>query len=496
LKRTQVLAFLLLGVVIVASFSFYEIFYARGNAASCQPIPAGSIVRTQTAKVQFGAVSEYKLPGVDRWPNAVTTAQDGTVWFAEQEVPGVAHFFPNNGTVVEYAWAGYRTPKLPDCLPSTSSSGITLWNGRVWASDQYGNSVIGISPGQGTAMTINTTGKADYPYWLAVGPDGFLWFTSVNSPAKLGRISPSMTLTSVRLSGLGPYEPLQLVFVNSSLALISTINESTNSTTHSCVCDGHIYEFDPMSASTTITPVLVGEGYRLVLPTSVLYSEGSIWVAQHGASSIVRYDSAARTWTKYPTSTVPWSETTLPLVVDGIQGKIWFNEHYANKISLLDPGTGTLAEYSESNPPASNYTDIQNDLSIAATNTGLWFTSLSGNYLGFVNSNYDAGFHVSVLGRNTASISPGRSATFTINVTGSWSGPMQVSASDSESPSSKPKLIQINPSVSIVPVGGSPYSLGVEVVVDPKTQVGRYTVALTLTNGGVQETSYFFVTVQ
>ncbi|HEY6282990.1 MAG TPA: hypothetical protein VIW22_03605, partial [Nitrososphaerales archaeon] len=186
-------------VVVVASFSFYEIYYVK---PSCQIIPAGSVVRSQTAKVQFGAVTEYKLPSPDRWPNAVTIETDGSVWFAEEGVPGVAHFFPNNGTVVEYAWSGPSVLKSPLCTP-TASSGIALWNGRVWASDQYSNLLVGISPSGGTPIAVNTTGRADYPYWLAVGPEGSLWFTSANTPAKLGRISTDMTLTTVSLAGLG-----------------------------------------------------------------------------------------------------------------------------------------------------------------------------------------------------------------------------------------------------------------------------------------------------
>ncbi|MDA4126015.1 MAG: hypothetical protein OK452_02275 [Thaumarchaeota archaeon] len=494
MTRRPVLAVLLLGVIIIASLSFYEIYYAK--PPSCQVNPAGSVIKSQTEKVQFGAVTEYNLPGPNRWPNAVTSAPDGSVWFAEEGVPGTAHFFPVNGTVVEYAWPGHSAPKLPYCSPTASSSGIVLWNGRAWTSDQYGNSLVGISPIGGTPVFVNTTGTANSPYWLAVGPEGSLWFTSLDTPAKLGRIAPDMTLTIVNLAGLGHDEPFQLDFVNSSLAYLSTLNEFPNSTTHACTCNGHIYTFDPSSPSTTITPARVGGGYELVLPTSVRYSSGSLWVTQHGASSIVRYDLIAKSWTKYPTSTVPWSGTTLPLVIEGSQGKIWFNEHYANKISLLDPGAGTLTEYSESNPPASNYTDIQNDLSIAATGGGLWFTSLSGNYLGFVSSSYDPGVHVSVSGTNAAAIPPGGSASFELNVTGNWSGPVKVTASDSEDSSSKPNLIQIIPSVSAIPVGGSPYSLGLRLVADQKTQAGSYTVGVTLTNGGVQQTAYFFIVVK
>jgi len=440
-------------------------------------------------------VTEYKLPGPDRWPNAVTTEPDGSVWFAEEGVPGVAHFFPNNGTVVEYAWSGQSALKPPHCTP-IASSGITFWNGRIWAPDQYGNSLVGINPTGGTSISINTTAKANYPYWLAVGPEGSLWFTSAETPAKLGRVSTDMTLKTITLVGLGSDEPLQLDFVNSTLAFLSTINQSTNSTTHSCVCNGHIYAFNPSLTSTTITPSLVGDGFNLPLPISAWFWGGSVWVTQHGASSVVRYDLAARSWTKYPTSTVPWSPINPAYVIDVTQGKVWFNEHYANKISLLDPVAGIMTEYSESNPPASNYTDIQNDLSISAAPGGLWFTSLSGNYLGFVDSNYDQGIHVSVSGTNAVTIPPGGNASFSVNVTGSWSGPMNVTVSDSEASSSKPNLIQIITRVSAIPVGQSPYSLGVRLVADQKIQAGRYTVAVTLTNGGIQQTAYFFVVVK
>ena len=451
---------------------------------------------SQTTKVQFGAVTEYKLPGPDRWPDAVTTAPDGSVWFTEREVPGVAHFFPNNGTMVEYAWSGYAPPKPPGCDPIVVASGIALWNGRVWASDEYGNLVVGISPSGAQTVIVNTTGRIANPFLLAVGPDGSLWFTSSNTPPRLGRIAPDMTLTIINLAGLAHDEPFQLNFVNSSLAYLSTLNEFPNSTTHVCICNGHIYAFDPSSPSTTISPARVGGDYELVLPTGVHYSDGSLWVAQHGASNIVRYDLATKSWTKYPTSTVPWSGTTLPLVIDGNQGSIWFNEHYANKISLLNPAASTLTEYSESNPPASNYTDIQNDLSIAAKGGGLWFTSLSGNYLGFVNSSYDPGIRINVFGTNAATIAPGGSASFTVNVTGSWSGPMKISSSDSEDSSSKPNLIQIIPSVSAIPAGGSPYSLGVKLVSSQKIQTGSYTVAVNMTNGEIQQTAYFFLLVK
>jgi len=211
---------------------------------------------------------------------------------------------------------------------------------------------------------------------------------------------------------------------------------------------------------------------------------------------LMGYDLANRTWTAYPTSRVPWTNTTLPLLVEASGSKVWFNEHLANKIGLLDPSTGVLTEYSESNPPATNYTGVQNDLSIAASPAGLWFTSTSENYVGFVDPNQDPGLHVTTLGADSATLTPGANVTFSLKVTGTWSTAMPVSVSDSENYQSIPRLIRIVPSVDSIAQGAkAPVDLKVTVAVGLAVRAGDYTVAVTMTDGYVQQTAYLFITV-
>ena len=500
MRKRAIVAVTVLAMVAVASFAVYELFYTGG--LPCGAIPAGSEARYSTSESRFGAVTEYLLPGVDRYPNAVVNASDGSVWFGEDEAPGVAHLYPNNGTVVQYAWPNYPTPQPPDCLYSASVSGIAIWNGRVWGADEYGNVIIGVNPSDGKSVSLNTSARADYPYWLAVGPDGDLWFTSDNTPARLGRIAPNMSMQIIDLLGLGDDEPLTLDFVNSSLAYVSTVNTSTFSATSACsklssgCASGHVYSFDPSNALSAMTPKVVGAGFNLTLPTSASFLGGSVWVAQHDASNVVRYDSGTGTWTTYPTSTVPYIPITLSLETAAEGGKIWFNEHYANKIGEIDPAANTLVEYSESSPPITNGTEIQNDLSIAAGDGGVWFTSLTGNYVGFVNAAYDPGWRAAVAGADSGIVAPGGSASFAVNVTGSWSNSLGVAVSDSENLTSTPRLIQIVPSVSSVPATGTTtYRLGVRVSVAQAVRPGNYTLAVTLTGGVTQQSAYFFIDV-
>ena len=490
-----VAAVLVVALVVVASVAVYEVYFAN-STPSCVILQGVTMQRSQTTKVSFGAVTEYDLPPPDRWPDAVTAAPDGSVWFAEQEVPGVAHLFPSNGTVVEYPWPGYTAPSPPDCVPSESSSGIALWNGKVWAADEFGNVLWGVNPSDGSTQVVNVTGKADFPYWLSVGPDGALWFTSDDLPAVLGRIQTNYTLQIIPLDGMGNDEPLQLEFINASLAYMSTINLTENSTTHGCVCNGHIYSFDPETAGQVITPTRVGGDFNLQLPTSVAYSDGSLYVAQHEAASVARFDFATGTWTEYPTSLVPWSPTTLPYVVETIGSNVWFNEHYANKIALLNPTSGTLTEYSESNPPITNFDGVQNDVSIApGGNNSLWFTSMSGNYLGYLNGGYDPGFEVQAVGTSSSSAAPGGTTSFDLSVTGTWTRAMGVNVSDSENPQSTPTAISITPSTSSIQPGTSPFNLEVNISVGQGVKPADYTVAVTVTNGEVQQTAYLFLDV-
>ena len=489
-----VIAVAVVVVLAVSSAAAYELYYAA--PVSCQPVRPGEALKSQLPETRFGGVTEYALPPPVRLPDAITNASDGSVWFAEQEVPGVAHFFPANGTLVEYAWPGYAVPKPPECSSAINVSGIAIWGGRVWGANQYDNVIVGLNPRDGSVVDVNSTG-APYPYWLAAGPGGDLWFTSDNYPGQptvLGRILPNLTLEVVKLAGLGNNQPIQLDFVNSSFALLSTIDQASTSS-GACVCTGHVYSFDPTLAGSTVAPAQVGGNHTLIVPNSVAYLNGSVWITQHSASAVARYDFATGAWTQYPTSLAPFVGTTLPYFVQTEGGMVWFNEHVANKIAELNPRQGTLTEYSEANPPIDNGNQIQNDIAISPGPGGLWFTSMTGNYIGFVSYSYSPGFAIAASGGNTAAVAPGGSAGFSLRVSGSWSRPMGVNVSDSEDFEAIPRSIAISPSVGEIPQGVTAFDLGVRVSVGAAVTPGDYTLAVTVTDGDVQQTAYLFLDV-
>src|SRR6266850_4720300 len=122
-KRIQLLALVML--LIVASVGGLYAYQQLNPPANCAtPMGGAKVLRTQLAlSGTFGGVTEFALPTPVRAPNAPTVAPDGSVWFAEQSVPALAHFYPGNRTLVEYAWPyDYPTPPSPGGVCSGKTS--------------------------------------------------------------------------------------------------------------------------------------------------------------------------------------------------------------------------------------------------------------------------------------------------------------------------------------------------------------------------------------
>jgi streptogramin lyase len=369
----------------------------------------------------------------------------------------------------------------------------------VWAADGDSNRLVGLNPVDGSTTYVNAS-SARFPYLFAPASDGSLWFTALTTPATLGRLGQDLSVTAYHVAGLGHQEPIQLQFVNSSYAYLVAL-DPYNST------DSGLYSLDPRPTGSMISASRLGGEFRLFFAQSLSVSEGSVWVAQHLPSNVIEFGRSTGNWTVYPTSANPVksvnprsnaSETTLPYFIQVNGSRVWFNEHYANRIALLDPKAGTLTEYSEANPPVLNLTHIQNDLTIAAAHSGVWFTSMSGNYVGFVGAGAPA-FSVAAAGSNQEKLLRGGSLTATFRAAGNWSTPLLVSVSDSEDLTSVPKLISITSRASNLPnhqCGScAPVDFVVSVNASSSLQPGRYTVAVTVTDGLVYQTAFLFLTV-
>lgn len=471
----------------------YVVYSNTVTSSVCQPLGGRSELRSALpAPTVFDAVTEYQLPNPSRWSNGIAVSDDGSVWFGEQSVPGVGHLF-TNGTLVEYAWpTAPPGPIQGSCAFKSSIWGIAIWKGMVWGADGDQNALIGLNPSTGAMKIVNITGFGSFPYTLSVGPDGALWFTMLApppAPAAIGRMAPDYGISVYKVANYQGDVPTQVQFVNSTYAYYVGIN--LTSTTGA----GGLFSFDPQDLSAGILPTPVGSGFRLLSPNSLALSNDTIWVTQHGAASVASFNTSTGKWTIYPTSVENYTLTTLPYFVQTEGGTVWFNEHYGNKIAVLDPKRGTLTEYSEANPPVYNGEAIGNDLTIASTRGGLWFTSVTGNYIGFVNASYRPDFSLLAVGTNSFALARGQEMSLQLVVNGTWSSPLRVQVSDSENFTSIPDNVMLTPLAQTIAPGSDRYTLQANLSVGIGTTPGRYTLAVTVTDGLVYRSVYLFLNV-
>jgi len=489
--RKTLLAPAIILIIIVASVGGLYVYQQLNPSPSCaNPLGSAKILRTQLPPpTTIGGVTEFALPSPLRAPNGVTVAPDGSVWFGEQSVAGVAHLYPGNRTLVEYGWPfDYKAPPATAgfCGNKSDIFDVTVWDGKVWAPDTSGNQLVALDPSTGQFSTVKIPTNTSYPYTLTPGPGNTLWFPELYG-AKIGELSSNGTLREYPLPGGVDAEPVQIIFANSTTGYYSDVGASEAG-------GGGIYSFNVSHFS----PVLVG-GQRLFDPSSLTIASGALWVALHGSSSVASYNFTTRSWSYLPTSFVLWDGspvTTLPYFVNSNGSEVWANEHYGNRIAMIDPAKGSLAEYSESDHPVDG-TTITGAETFAVGGGRAWFTEWFSNGLGYADPDYDPGFYTSIAGNSTVTVQSGSSASVDLVVHDTThQGALNFTFADSESFLSRPANITFSvPSTSISPPAGGESTVTVTVAASHSLKAGTYWAILTATDGLTYESSFLRIVV-
>lgn len=451
------------------------------SGSSCSAI--GNItspLKSLLSPVTFGAVTKFALPSPGREPNAIAVAPDGSVWFGELALPGVGHLFPN-GTLIEYQWPFDRPSPGGDCSLVTNIWGVALWDGRVWASDTASNQLVGLSPANDSFKVVKVPTNESFPYTLTVAPDGrSLWFTELFS-SKVAQLSLNGSVTEYTVED-GRATPTQVVFANESTGYLVNVGGRLNNLPPA------VFSFNPNDFSSS--QARVGGNRTLYSPDSIALGGKSVWLAQHGASSVISYNLTNGRWTTYPTSTVDYIDTTLPYFVATNGTQLWFNEHYANRLAVLNIPTKTLTEYSLANPPITNASEIQNSLTFALGGGRAWFTQWTANYVGFVNASARPSFSARIANTSPVELPPMGRVSLNLLAEGTSTRPLSVQFSDSERFTSIPQNLSLSSSPSAVASLSGESNVTVTVEAKQGLQPGNYTLLLTLNGGLVLQSAY------
>lgn len=473
--------FLLVGALGATSAYQSQASSGQSGPGKCSPV-SGSFETSLTPQ-SFGSVTTYKLPAPTEAPNSVVAAPDGSVWFGEVALRGVAHLFLN-GTLVEYPWPSSLYSDQEGCYDLDQLWGIVLWNGAVWASDHYDDQLLGLTPSNDSFQAIHLR-NGDSPLFLAVDSSDRLWFTTSSVPAQIGVVdSVSGPVSYFSVPGTAGEFASSVLLENSTLAYVVAVSQTNNL--------GHVFSFNPSSTDPTFQEV--GDNETLLAPYSVAALDGGLWVGEHEASDLAFLNLTTDAWSFYPTSINPEVPLTLPYYLLSNGSVVWFNEHDSNRIGEIS-GDGTyLTEYNVSQ--SSIKSGIGNLLTIGLDKNLLWFTEWTGNVVGFVNASVTPGFTISSSASSGSNIvSPGGSLRFTLNIEGLSSSPLTIQFSDSESNTAVPVDLLAHANVTTIQSLDGLSSVAVTLDASSATPVGRYLVLATVTDGATLQSVYIPVTV-
>jgi streptogramin lyase len=436
----------------------------------------------------FGAITEFTLPA-NRTPGGVAVAPDGSVWFGEWGLPGVAHLF-SNGTVTEYRWPYEDSASISNCGQQTQIWGVALWNGSVWGSDFLYSRLVGVNPSTGQTEKIDLA-NGTTPYTLAVSPDNHLWFTESKLGAAVGKVSPSGGGIDYYALPTGPsWESVYVMFRNVTIGYVLALDGADPEYSQ-------LFSFNPTLSSPTFTAV--GDNDSLYAPTSLALGEGGLWATEHSATAMAFLNFTTDQWTIYPLSTVPYTPWVLTYF-DGSNGTaVWFNEHYGNRMGVIYDNASQLTEYNVSNPPLYNLTTITdpsdgvNMVTMGSAEDGAWFAA-AGGFVGFVSGSYVPPFSIS-LGGTSARVAPGGSVQVALRVSGDTPGSnLSLQFSDNEFNNATAKLLTFA-SGSLTSSPGGISSIVLTISAATPLTPGTYLATATITNGSIYRSVYFTVVV-
>ena len=244
-------------------------------------------------------IDEFPVPTPNAAPLALTVDPHGIVWFTESNASKLGRFDPATGTFTEYS-----VPGIGDMWGITVDQAGYIWltqyslKGSVnpgGAVEPGGNGrLIRFTPATGNFTIINIPTPGSFPFRITTDSQGRVWFTELLGN-RIGSYDPSagkLEEYSVPSQFAGPAD---LTFDNhGTLWFSEAYNESI--TRFDPRTDAfHEYHFYAIDANQ-----YVGSPVGLAVTP-----DGIIWVADHGGSWIVEFNSTSQQITRYPTHEPP-----------------------------------------------------------------------------------------------------------------------------------------------------------------------------------------------
>lgn len=425
---------LAVGLIIVLPLGWITANAKASLDNGSNKIDMGKIPFQDSSRINSPYIREYSMP-YGTWPNGILVAKNGIVWTVGAKSHSLISFDPKEGKIIsEYLLnenASDRTQTLPSTPSGQANTPLMTWamiqdnrDGSIWFSQADSpNPLWRFDPLNKKFEVIKNLKGA--PYQMKQDDKtGDIWFT---------------TYTDNKLGVVQKVEPLQTVTKpnpNNNNASINHIQyrlrefdldrqsfpsglyiEGSNSIWITQSLDGKLVHFRVVRDDNGMVINVVKVTEVPPLPSSVkplssnvvkklfdgpydIVVHGTdIWVTEHDANFITRYNLSTHKVTKFSTSTNPHQYLCLPfwLRETGNRQGLWFNEHYGNRIAFFNITYSTLTEYEI---PTRNQSlgYIANALNIAVdpadSENKVWFSEYNHDKIGVLDRSIPIPFNI------------------------------------------------------------------------------------------------------
>jgi virginiamycin B lyase len=286
---------------------------AASISASTQPSASAA-----AAVLQF-STETFAVPAGTH-PHDVAPAVDGGVWYTAQHTGGLGWLDPATGDFRE----------IPLGAGSAPHGVIVGPDNAPWITDSGLNAIVRVSPDTDavTRYPLPAVAASANLNTAAFDGDGILWFTG--QAGWYGRVDPASGSVEVWAAprGVGPY------------GITATPNGDIY---YASLAGSYLGAVDTQSGAVTVLePPTAGAGVRRAWSDS----RGRIWIAEWNAGQVGVYDPGAGSWREWR---LPGNAPQAYAVYVDDLDAVWLTEHTADAIVRFDP----VAETFQSFPPES-----------------------------------------------------------------------------------------------------------------------------------------------
>lgn len=450
-------------------------------------------------------VTEYKIPTDCTQPLAITTDNNGMVWFAQTNTGKIAKFDPTTESFTEYP--------NPD-WPANGRS--MVWgidysdSGNIWYTDDSFNSIWKFSPSDGKYERVGfPTKENSLPQELQIRGTQIIvndFYESKISFFDTTQTAKDKTYINIPSPLPGSFVGGFDVDPNGSLWYTNWLLRQ----------GGALVKFDydgfnKFASQNTGQNVSASEFSRtFTLPASIAApnglsadQNGNIWIADTASSSFYKFTESDEHFTKYTTADatpdtygnatgvvkIPVSQ---PYWTQLYNNKLFFNEQAGNALAVFDIDQESLVEYKvPSKNPAWGDCGEEFDCGLAqvfgfrSTGDKIWFTEWVENKIGSVDLTKPLPTSLSVSEKNIA-IPRGQTAQVSLMVDTNTNASILHKVTS--------EFSDITVQIPTKEVSGS-QSIPVSIVTSPSALPGTYKVLLAARTNDVTVSQFVTVTI-